>query len=48
MATKVRNSLVFRGAITVSLGGLLFGFDSAVNSGGADSLQQVFSLDDGI
>ena len=46
MAATTKNSLVFRSAITASLGGLLFGFDTAVISGVTDSLQRVFSLDD--
>ena len=46
MSATTKNSLVFRSAITASLGGLLIGFDTAVISGVTDSVQQVFSLDD--
>lgn len=39
------NSLVIRSAIVASLGGLVFGFDTAVISGTTTSLEQVFNLD---
>ena len=38
--------LVIRSAIVASLGGLIFGFDTAVISGTTDSLKTVFHLDD--
>ncbi|MDR2706233.1 MAG: sugar porter family MFS transporter [Planctomycetaceae bacterium] len=38
--------LVIRSAIIAALGGLLFGFDTAVISGTVDSLKAVFQLDD--
>ncbi|MGL6195167.1 MAG: sugar porter family MFS transporter [Thermoguttaceae bacterium] len=40
------NSLVIRSAIIAALGGLLFGFDTAVISGTTESLRQVFQLSD--
>lgn len=39
------NALVIRSAIVASLGGLIFGFDTAVISGTTKSLEEVFSLD---
>lgn len=39
--------LVIRSALVASLGGLIFGFDTAVISGTTDSLKRVFELDDG-
>lgn len=39
------NALVIRSAIVASLGGLIFGFDTAVISGTTTSLERVFSLD---
>lgn len=39
------NALVIRSAIVASLGGLIFGFDTAVISGTTKSLEAVFSLD---
>ena len=39
------NSLVIRSAIVASLGGLVFGFDTAVISGTTTSLEKVFNLD---
>jgi MFS transporter, SP family, xylose:H+ symportor len=39
------NPLVVRSAIVASLGGLIFGFDTAVISGTTDSLKKVFDLD---
>lgn len=38
--------LVIRSAVVASLGGLIFGFDTAVISGTTESLKQVFGLDD--
>ena len=38
--------LVVRSAIVASLGGLIFGFDTAVISGTTESLKEVFHLDD--
>jgi SP family xylose:H+ symportor-like MFS transporter len=40
------NSLVLRSAIVASLGGLIFGFDTAVISGTTDALKKVFHLSD--
>ncbi|MDR1964035.1 MAG: MFS transporter, partial [Planctomycetaceae bacterium] len=42
----MRSSLVIRSAFIAALGGLLFGFDTAVISGTVDSLKTVFQLDD--
>lgn len=39
------NSLVIRSAIVASLGGLIFGFDTAVISGTTNALEQIYSLD---
>ena len=39
-------SLVVRSAVVASLGGLIFGFDTAVISGTTESLTKVFSLSD--
>ena len=41
---STNGSLVFRSAIVAALGGLLFGFDTAVISGTVDSLKRVFDL----
>ncbi len=38
--------LVIRSAIVASLGGLIFGFDTAVISGTTEALKRVFNLDD--
>ena len=38
------NGLVIRSAIVASLGGLIFGFDTAVISGAISSLEKVFGL----
>ena len=38
------NSLVIRSAIVASIGGLIFGFDTAVISGTTTSLERVYSL----
>ena len=38
------NPLVVRSAIVASLGGLIFGFDTAVISGTTDALKEVFRL----
>ena len=38
--------LVYRSALTAALGGLLFGFDTAVISGTVKSLREVFTLND--
>jgi SP family xylose:H+ symportor-like MFS transporter len=40
------NPLVVRSAIVASLGGLIFGFDTAVISGTTDALKEVFHLSD--
>jgi MFS family permease len=40
------STLVIRSAVIAALGGLLFGFDTAVISGTVDSLKSVFQLDD--
>lgn len=46
-STTMKTSLlVIRSAIIAALGGLLFGFDTAVISGTVDSLKAVFQLDD--
>ncbi len=47
MATSKMSSLVVRSSIIAALGGLLFGFDTAVISGTTDSLKSVFNLSDG-
>jgi sugar porter (SP) family MFS transporter len=39
--------MLFRNAIVAALGGLLFGFDTAVISGTTDALKSVFALDSG-
>lgn len=41
------NRLALRSAVIAALGGLLFGFDTAVISGTTDALQDVFSLSSG-
>lgn len=41
-------ALVIRSAIVASLGGLIFGFDTAVISGAEEQIQQVFGLSDGM
>ena len=38
------NPLVVRSAIVASLGGLIFGFDTAVISGTTDALKEIFHL----
>ena len=38
--------LVLRSAIVAALGGLIFGFDTAVISGAVDQIQSVFGLSD--
>jgi len=38
------NPLVIRSAIVASLGGLIFGFDTAVISGTTDALKEIFRL----
>src|SRR5215208_886836 len=43
-AVKSRNPVIFS-ALVAALGGLLFGFDTAVISGTTEALQRVFSLD---
>ncbi|MFZ1411736.1 MAG: sugar porter family MFS transporter [Micropruina sp.] len=40
------NPLIIRSAVVASLGGLIFGFDTAVISGTTDALKLVFQLDD--
>ena len=39
-------ALVIRSAIVAALGGLIFGFDTAVISGAEEQIQQVFGLSD--
>lgn len=46
MASEKTSSLVLRSSIVAALGGLLFGFDTAVISGTTDALQRVFNLSD--
>ncbi len=46
MASQKITPLVIRSSIVASLGGLLFGFDTAVISGTTDALQSVFNLTD--
>ena len=46
MAREKTTSFVVRSSIVASLGGLLFGFDTAVISGTTDALKQVFELND--
>ncbi|WP_040156800.1 sugar porter family MFS transporter [Mobilicoccus massiliensis] len=41
-------ALVVRSAIVASLGGLIFGFDTAVISGAEEAIQQQFGLSDGM
>lgn len=43
-ASRGANGLVLRSAIVAALGGLLFGFDTAVISGTTSSLERVFNL----
>ena len=47
MANEKTSSLVLRSSIIAALGGLLFGFDTAVISGTTESLKRVFELSDG-
>lgn len=47
MPTTKISSLVVRSSIIAALGGLLFGFDTAVISGTTESLKSVFNLSDG-
>lgn len=47
MSSAKVSSLVVRSSIIAALGGLLFGFDTAVISGTTDSLKSVFNLSDG-
>ena len=46
MASEKTTRLVFQSAFAASLGGLLFGFDTAVISGTTEALKSVFSLND--
>ena len=46
MAREKTTSFVVRSSIVASLGGLLFGFDTAVISGTTDALKLVFGLND--
>ena len=46
MANEKATSLVVRSSIVASLGGLLFGFDTAVISGTTEALRSVFNLND--
>ena len=39
-------ALVIRSAVVAALGGLIFGFDTAVISGAEEQIQQVFGLSD--
>jgi MFS transporter, SP family, xylose:H+ symportor len=47
MTSRMHRSVVFRSALIAALGGLLFGFDTAVISGTTDDLRRVFHLGDG-
>lgn len=44
---RIRNGLVLRSAIVASLGGLLFGFDTAVISGTTQQLTRFYELSPG-
>ena len=46
MANEKATSLVIRSSIVASLGGLLFGFDTAVISGTTEALKTVFNLNE--
>ena len=46
MATDKTSALVLRSSFVAALGGLLFGFDTAVISGTTDSLKSVFALNE--
>lgn len=46
MSQEKTSSLVLRSSIVAALGGLLFGFDTAVISGTTDALQKIFALSD--
>ncbi len=47
MANEKTSSLVLRSSVVAALGGLLFGFDTAVISGTTEALKNVFKLSDG-
>ena len=47
MANSKISSLVLRSSVVAALGGLLFGFDTAVISGTTDALTDVFDLTKG-